>query len=67
MKHGDLNSGARRVELTPTWPVLTRGQATSIGVFETYEVDEPTWARLMDVLQTGQLDNAKVKEILGIE
>jgi hypothetical protein len=39
-------------------------EAISIDSLEKYEVDEPTWDQLMDLLQTGQLDNAKVKSII---
>lgn len=54
----------RLVQLTPNGPVLLQGDGTSINAFETHEVDEPTWEELMAQLQTGKLDNAKVKKII---
>jgi hypothetical protein len=59
------NSDRKRlVQLTPNGPILLQGDGTSINALETHEVDEPTWNKLMDLLQTGQLDNAKVKSII---
>jgi hypothetical protein len=54
----------RLVQLTPNGPVLLQGDGTSINALETHEIDEPTWNELMTQLQTGKLDNAKVKKII---
>jgi hypothetical protein len=56
----------RMVELTPTGPVLIQsaGELSSVTATESYEVDEQTWNELQQALQTGELDNAKVKEII---
>jgi hypothetical protein len=56
----------RYVELTEGGPLLFQSnlEAAGINTITTYEVDEPTWNKLMELLQTGQLDNAKVKAII---
>ena len=56
--------GKRVVQLTPTGPVLIEGDATSLSAFETHELDESTWNELMELMQTGKVDNAKVKKII---
>jgi hypothetical protein len=61
----NVNSDRKRlVQLTPNGPVLLQGDGTSINALETHEVDEPIWNELMELLQTGKLDNAKVKKII---
>ena len=65
ISESSANSERKRlVQLTPNGPILLQGDGTSINAVETHEVDEPTWNELMDLLQTGQLDNAKVKAII---
>jgi hypothetical protein len=56
----------RIVELTPTGPVLIQsaGELSSVTAFESYEVDDSTWNELQQALQTGQLDNATVKDVI---
>lgn len=56
------------VELTDTGPVLYQSNldAVSVNTISTHEVDRATWDQLQIQLQTGQLDNAKVKEIIGV-
>jgi hypothetical protein len=54
----------RLVQLTPNGPVLLQGDGTSVNALQTHEVDESTWNELMTQLQTGELDNAKVKKII---
>ena len=58
----------RYVELTETGPVLYQSNidASSVNTLSTHEVNEATYNELMVILQTGELDNAKVKEIIGI-
>lgn len=56
----------RFVELTESGPVLFRSniEVRSVNTISIHEVDQPTYDELMAILQTGQLDNAKVKEII---
>jgi hypothetical protein len=56
----------RFVELTESGPVLHQSNmdVTSANTISMHEVDEPTYDRLMEILQTGKLDNAKVKSII---
>ncbi len=56
----------RYVELTESGPVLHQSNldVVSVDSISIHEVDEPTYAELLEILQTGQLDNAKVKEII---
>jgi hypothetical protein len=63
---GQQPDSPRYVELTPTGPVLLQGTVdiASINATERYEVDEPTWDKLLQLLQTGKLDNAKVKAVI---
>ena len=62
----DRPAKKRVVELTPTGPVLIQsaGELSSVTAYESYEVDEQTWNELLQELQTGQLDNATVKEMI---
>lgn len=56
----------RFVELTESGPVLFESNIdiVSLNTISTHEVDEPTWNELQTVLQTGELDNAKVESII---
>lgn len=54
----------RRVELTPSGPVLLEGAISSVDAIKSYEVDEATWDDLTERLKTGQLDNATVETII---
>ena len=56
----------RFVELTESGPVLHQSniEVVSVNTISTHEVDEATWNELMAMLQTGELDNAKVKKII---
>jgi hypothetical protein len=59
-------SRKRYVELTESGPVLFQSniEVFSTNTISTHEVDEATWNELMALLQTGELDNAKVKKII---
>jgi hypothetical protein len=64
-----LNDGPvrkRYVELTADGPVLTEStkQPATYGSVEVLEVTESQWLVLQEQLQTGQLDNAKVRDII---
>jgi hypothetical protein len=56
----------RFVELTESGRVLHQSnmEVSSANTISTHEVDEATWNELMALLQTGELDNAKVKKII---
>jgi hypothetical protein len=59
----------RSVELTESGPVLHQSniEVVSVNTISTHEVDEATWNELMALLQTGELDNAKVKKIIKVK
>jgi hypothetical protein len=56
----------RFVELTASGPVLHQSniEVVSVDTISTHEIDEATWNELMALLQTGELDNAKVKSVI---
>lgn len=57
----------RYVQITETGPMLYQSNAevTSANTISTHEIDEAIYNQLLAILQTGELDNAKVKEIIG--